>query len=109
MASTGLSACPPQGVLAEKLRTLATRVAGLPTKTQLQKLLAENKIPGTVSGKGSDWELELPDDKAYDLWKKTLGKKIPVGGYRAGYGGWVLRPGYKDKGDPNDPSSRWHY
>ncbi len=32
-----------------------------------------------------------------------------VGGYKTGWGGWVLKPGYKSKGDWSDKSSRWHY
>jgi hypothetical protein len=79
------------------------------TKSQVKKLLAQYKIPGQLSGKGSDWTLELPDEKAYKLWNRTAGKTVKVGGYRSGFGSWVLSPGYQSKGDWNDISSRWHY
>lgn len=79
------------------------------TKSQVKKLLAQYKIPGQLSGKGSDWTLELPDEKAHKLWNRTAGKSVKVGGYRSGFGSWVLSPGYQSRGDWNDPSSRCHY
>lgn len=76
-------------------------------KFQVKKFLAENSIPGEISGKGSDWEVELPNEEAYEKWAACA--SFPYGGYRCGYGGWVVSPDYECKGDFNDPSSRWHY
>jgi hypothetical protein len=78
-----------------------------PTKTQVKKLMAANNVPGELSGRGRNWEVELPNDEAHELWNATMG--VSVGGYRSGCGTWVLRPGYVSKGDYNDPSSAWHY
>jgi hypothetical protein len=84
--------------------------AGSFTKVQVQKLLKQHGIEGKVSGSGSNWEVELPNEKAKDAFFKVLPRGAGVGGYRTGYGGWVLRPGYKvDEVDYNNPSSRHHY
>jgi len=78
----------------------------IPSKSQVQKLLQDKGIPGEVRGSGANWEVELPDEKA----QKAFSKLVPgVGGYKTGYGAWIMKPGYKDRGDPNDPSSRHHY
>lgn len=73
----------------------------------LKVLLKRHGIPGEVSGRGDKWEVELPDEKAKRLFDKVIG--VPYGGYRSGFGSWVLSPDYQDKGDWNDSSSRHHY
>ena len=42
------------------------------------------------------------------LARKAM-KALGWGGYRTGYGAWVLQAKSTDKGDWNDKSSRWHY
>ena len=80
--------------------------AGLPNKMQVKKLMQQAGIPGEVSGAGAKWEVELPDEKAMKKFQKV----VPgAGGFRTGYGGWIMSPGYQSKGDPGDPSSAWHY
>ena len=79
------------------------------TKTRAANLMAKAGIvPVSLTGRGTDWEVELEDDKAYRKFRKHVAK---LGGYKCGWGGWVLRPNYKsvDMGDWNDRSSRWHY
>jgi hypothetical protein len=77
------------------------------TKTKVKNFMKKNNIPGTVSGRGRDWEVELPNDEAHDRWNELT--TFPNGGYRSGYGSWVLSPSYKSKGDFNNRSSAWHY
>lgn len=82
------------------------------TKRQIKSLMLRNKVPGSLSGRGEAWEVELPDDKAKKMFERLVEKPlgISVGGYRTGFGGWVLRPGYKTDGlDYNNPASRHHY
>jgi len=77
------------------------------TKNQVQTLMTKFNIPGEVGGQGKNWEATLPDEKAKNLFQKHVLREI--GGYKTGWGGWVLRPDYQSKGDYMDPSSRWHY
>lgn len=79
------------------------------TKRHVEALLAQLGIEGKVSGAGARWEVELPDERAKNKFMKAAPKDAGIGGYRTGYGAWVLSPGYQSKGDWNDPSSRWHY
>ncbi len=77
------------------------------TKTQIIKRMAQAGIvPVAVRGRGVAWEVELQDDKAQRAFTRKVAK---VGGYSTGWGGWVLRPGYKCRGDWNDRTSRHHY
>jgi len=59
-----------------------------------------------AAGRGADWEVELPDEKQMRAFQRKVAR---VGGFRTGYGGWILRPGYKMMGEWNDPSARHHY
>lgn len=78
------------------------------TRRDVDKLMKTANIQGEVTGSGSSWEVELPDEKAKKAFEKAAGRKF--GGYKTGYGGWVLRAaGNIDMGDWNDKSSRWHY
>lgn len=60
---------------------------------------------GEVRGKGREWELEVPDEAAR---KKAHRLCSGLGGYKTGYGAWVLMPRYQSMGDYNYPGSRWH-
>ena len=82
--------------------------ASLPlTKMQIKRLMERHEIPGTISGGGLTWEVELPDEAAKEAFQEKVTK---AGGYRCGHGGWVLRPGYQaDDTDFNNPASRHHY
>jgi hypothetical protein len=83
--------------------------AGKPlTKMQVKKLMTQHKVEGEVRGQGAKWEVELPNDEAYEQFEKHVTKDF--GGFNTGYGGWILRPDYKsDEFDFNNPASRHHY
>lgn len=51
-------------------------------------------------------EIEVVDEKAHRKAAKILGSGA---GYKTGYGSWVMRPGYRGKGDYMDKGSAWHY
>lgn len=77
------------------------------TKRQVIARMRKHNIPGEVSGRGQAWQVELPDESAMDRFREHVAS---VGGYRCGWGGWVLRPGYQvDNVDFNNPASRHHY
>jgi hypothetical protein len=77
------------------------------TKMQVKKLMADNGIVGELTGAGKNWGVELPNDAAKN---KFFRKVCKVGGFRCGWGGWVLRPNYRTDGlDFNNPASRHHY
>lgn len=75
------------------------------TARQVRKLLASS--PNTeVRGQGRDWEIECSSDAA----RKRVRKAIQgLGGYKTGYGSWILSANYESPGDWNDKSSRCHY
>jgi hypothetical protein len=77
----------------------------LETASQVRAAIAASGIPGEVRGRGRSWEIELPTDEDALAFEPIA----TVGGFRTGYGAWILRPGYQDKGDWNDRTSRWHY
>jgi hypothetical protein len=76
------------------------------TKRQIEAAMKANSIPGELSGRGENWEVQLADDKTMRKFCRTVAN---VGGYKTGYGAWVLRPGYTSNGDWNDRTSRHHY
>jgi len=76
-----------------------------PKAAQARRLLAAASIPAEVRGKGADYEVEV-DAKHVSKVRKLLGA---MGGYKTGYGAYVLRHGYKSPGDYNNRASRWHY
>ena len=77
------------------------------TKMQVKKLMAEHKIEGELKGAGKNWEVELPNDAAERKFQRKVCK---AGGYRCGWGGWVLRASYQTDGlDFNDKASSHHY
>ena len=61
-------------------------------KREVAKRLLAAGIVGDLTGKGEAWEVELADDATMELFCE---KVVREGGYRTGYGAWVLRPGYK--------------
>jgi hypothetical protein len=80
------------------------------TKRQIQNIVTENEISAEVRGAGKNWEIELTDDAQHERFCKAVETVADnFGGFRTGYGAWILRPGYESKGDWNDSSSRWHY
>lgn len=44
-----------------------------------------------------------------DALMNKVSKVLHWGGYRCGWGAWVLEANYQDPGDWNDKTSRWHY
>jgi hypothetical protein len=82
------------------------KLLGTRSKLQVKKLMAAHGIEGKLSGAGKSWEVELSDEAAKNKFQREVGQ---VGGYKTGWGGWVLSPGYKSQGDWNDVSSRHHY
>jgi len=64
-----------------------------------------------LGGRGSDWNVEAPDGTIQEQVSDALRKAgINVGGYRTGYGAWVLSESYQtDDYDFNNPASRSHY
>ena len=77
------------------------------TKTQVVKAMAALNIPGTVTGAGQNWEVEVPTELMMDIF---VAKVAAVSGYKTGYGAWVLSPNYKvDPIDFNHVASRHHY
>ncbi len=80
------------------------------TKRQVAAAMAKVGVVGMVKGKGQEWEVELPNDatlRSFRRMAKAIG--LTYGGFRTGFGGWVLRPEYEGNGDWGDKCSRWHY
>lgn len=76
------------------------------TKSKVERLMKANGIKGEVRGRGRDFEVEVPNEHNKTKLRKA---GVVLGGYRTGYGAWVLRPGYTASGDWNDKSSHHHY
>ena len=76
------------------------------TRRQVIAKMKKAGIEGEVTGAGKVWEVELKDEATM---KRFCAAVEALGGYRTGYGSWILRPGYKPMGDWNDKSSQWHY
>jgi 4-aminobutyrate aminotransferase-like enzyme len=83
------------------------------TKRQVVAAMKKAGIVAEVRGAGRNWEVELPakaNRQSNDRLLRKFQKNVAlVGGFTTGYGAWILRPGYVDKGDWNDKSSAWHY
>ena len=77
------------------------------TASKARKILTTANIAAEVNGAGSRFEIETPDEKTM---RKVM-KAIPgLGGYKCGWGGWVLSPSIRNDGkDYCDPTSRAHY
>ena len=91
---------------AKAVKKTSRRAGSSLTLRQVKSLMQKHNLPGELSGRGANWELEVPNERA----KKVVEKVIPgLGGYRSGHGSWVLSQTYQSKGDWNDPSSRHHY
>ena len=76
------------------------------TKRQVVAAMKKASIEGEVTGSGQAWEVELADEETMNAVQE---KVVKAGGYKTGYGAWVLRPGYVSQGDWNDRTSRCHY
>jgi hypothetical protein len=75
-------------------------------KTQLVKLA--NKAGVTqyeISGRGATLEIEVSERDS----KKLRRAGLTWGGYKTGYGAWVLQAGYVARGDYSNVASAWHY
>ena len=64
------------------------------TKTQVSKLMVAAGITGNVTGAGQDWEVELASDSMKQRFRRSVCK---LGGFKTGYGSWILRPGYTSR------------
>lgn len=76
----------------------------------LVKALAEAKIvPYEISGAGRTLQVTLNNERD----AKRFAKKVaPWGGFRTGWGGWILRANYVSRDDGLsycDPASYHHY
>lgn len=76
------------------------------TKIRIKRLMKEHGIQGELTGRGMNWEVEVANEREMRRFTRLVSR---VGGYRTGYGSWVLRPGTIEMGDWNDQTSRWHY
>lgn len=63
-------------------RNLATAIAAIGLKAE-------------ITGAGRTLEIELADDQDFDVFKDQV---AAWGGYKTGYGAWVLRPNYTMRG-----------
>ena len=76
------------------------------TKRQVVAAMKLAGIAGEVTGAGKVWEVELPDEKTMRTFQRKVTR---LGGYKTGYGAYVLRPGYQSQGEWSNPASRCHY
>jgi hypothetical protein len=88
------------------------------TKSQIMKKLESGDMDMSAVCEVSQGEVEIfvdagngraddeKTDSAVSTAEKILGWK---GGYRTGYGGWVIQEHPLELGDWNSPASRWHY
>jgi len=86
------------------------------TRTQIAKALKnanistdgveirKDEIEICVNTKSGEFSQRLTEAKM-----NKIAKALGWGGYRCGYGGWVLQATTIDMGEYNDKSSRWHY
>lgn len=74
------------------------------TKRQVASILKRENITAELRGAGKNWEIELVGKAV-----KQFEKFVLAGGFKTGYGAWILSPGYVAAGDWNDKSSIWHY
>jgi hypothetical protein len=81
------------------------------TANQIIKKIAKAGIDTTNIVKTGKAEIEIwtgDADTSEELMQQVI-NVVSLGGFRTGFGGWVLRENYEDNGDWNDPASRWHY
>lgn len=86
------------------------------TANQIIKRLTKAGIDTTGIEKLGKDEIEIwtGDADSTEKLKKKVLKEVclggdKIGGYKTGYGAWVLSSGYQDRGDWNDRTSAWHY
>jgi hypothetical protein len=74
-------------------------------KAQLKKLVAQAQVTEyEISGAGSSLEIEVSEVDS----KKLRHAGLSWGGYKTGYGAWVLQATTVDRGDYMDKGSLWH-
>lgn len=85
-------------------------------KATLNRRLRETKLDELVTvNSGKEVEILVKDGDDVDHDRTRVIKDLfryeiaNWGGYKTGYGAWVLQEGYVSKGDFNDKSSAWHY
>ena len=106
----------------EILRNLEMRIARLERQAgsssnlrTIKSILRREGLLNQVelSGRGTDWEIEAPNEKVADKVRDALRVKgILTGGYTTGYGGEIIKPSHNvqlDNFDWNHPGSRHHY
>lgn len=77
------------------------------TKAQMLKALAAAGLTAhEITGRGDEMEVTLNNEEDMETFRQAIAN---WGGFRCGWGGWVLRPNYQTSGDWNDVSSRCHY
>ena len=59
----------------------------------VKSIQRKHNLPGTVTGRGVTWEVEVSNEKDMRAWKKLSG--LNLGGFRNGWGGWNLSETYK--------------
>ncbi len=66
------------------------------TKRKLITLLKSQNVKAEIRGVGENWEVELPNEFNYRKFRKALREYgvLIFGGYKTGYGAWVMRPNY---------------
>jgi hypothetical protein len=88
-------------------------------RRQLEKVLSQNGLSEGIHidsykeieiavFEDSEVDRDLSED-AKDAVLNALREYGNWGGFRTGYGGWILQQNYRDAGDWNDRSSRHHY
>lgn len=79
-------------------------------KAQITKLLA-NVGAISISGAGENWEIETETENGKrNVCRVLRAVGVNVGGYKCGYGGWMLTPSFQlDATDINSTSAKCHY
>jgi hypothetical protein len=75
------------------------------TVPKIKRLLNQLGVQAEISRTTLGLEVEFANEQDAQRANKTL----RWGGYKTGWGGWVLQERYVDKGEYGDPSSRHHY
>jgi hypothetical protein len=76
-------------------------------KSNIEALAAKHKISIlSTEGCGRTLEVEVATEKDMRKFHKHVAS---WGGYKTGYGSWILQASYQPKGDWCDTSSRHHY
>jgi hypothetical protein len=82
--------------------------------------MTARKMMKTLKQAGVETQhIQIDDQDSIEVWtgdaesSETLKQRVisilKVGGFKTGYGSWILREDYQSPGDWNDKASRWHY